>query len=224
MPPALSEGDAKAGIGRVRLARSPRGLSRRVRLPRRGYPSWMGVDRPALPADSVPPVEHRGCGRRPTRSIGMCNFGEEANEFQDTTGERRQLHCFLFGKIHDASGWRRGVGRQARQSGGRIVLLLKRLLRSCILKSVQVSGTRSVRLLGKDEDYRTARCSIARTRTFGVRVGLPSDLTWAPTSPSYRPFGSTVIGIRHRAPRPSGTPRHHDLAQGLSYSSWRRHQ
>jgi hypothetical protein len=82
-------------------------------IPAKGtHPPWASTVR-RCPADSVPPVEHRSCGRRPGAPPG-CQFGQGASEFQDTTRERRQLRRFSWKIDVLPVEWRRGVGRQAR--------------------------------------------------------------------------------------------------------------
>ncbi len=45
-------------------------------------------------------------------------------------------HLAQLGRLAVRAEWRRGVGRQARQSGGRIALFYKAFLKTCIFKRV----------------------------------------------------------------------------------------
>ena len=72
-------------------------------------------------------------------------------------GSGRQLRRFAqLGRLAVRAEWRRGVGRQARQSGGGILLSHKHFLNTCILKRVQVRCTCLVLPFHALEDCRTA--------------------------------------------------------------------
>lgn len=79
------------------------------------------------------------------------------------TRERRQLRRFAqLGRLAVRAEWRRGVGRQARQSGGCIALILMRFLKISILKMVQVSRTFPLPCLMASRTVGRLRCSTAR--------------------------------------------------------------
>src|SRR5437870_3171121 len=72
-------------------------------------------------------------------------------------GSGRQLRRFAqLGRLAVRAEWRRGVGRQAQQSGGSILLFHKHFLNTCFLKRVQVRCTCLVPPLHVLEDCRTA--------------------------------------------------------------------
>ena len=109
------------------IARSLRGLLDACSIPRRGHPIPDGAcDRPALPADPVPPVEHRGppaAARRPVpeqdRRADSARQGR-ACQSEGTAQEPPALPVHTAMEIAVWAKWRRGVGRQARQSGGEL--------------------------------------------------------------------------------------------------------
>jgi hypothetical protein len=72
-------------------------------------------------------------------------------------GSGRQLRLFAqLGRLAVRAEWRRGVGRQARQSGGGILLFYKPFLRTCVFETVQVKCTLSCTAFDAIEDCRTA--------------------------------------------------------------------
>jgi hypothetical protein len=99
----------------------------RVRYPAEGNPDrQIGArDRPALPADPAPPVEHGARRRRaqtwkPRRGVRSWRHAMHAPGA--TTRERRQFcQSHSNGNSWVEAKWRRGVGRHARQSGGGIL-------------------------------------------------------------------------------------------------------
>src|SRR5581483_2016734 len=119
----------------------------RVRYSAEGTPQ--GARRPAQPADPVPPAEHR--------SPRLRRAG-------------RQLIQAL------PDEWRRGVGRPARQSGGEFERTIRTYRRRSGAKGTnQVYPPCTVRIGA--EEYRTARCSIARRRSSNqVTRSLVRDL------------------------------------------------
>ncbi len=91
-------------------------------------------------------------------------------------GSGRQLRHFAqLGRLAVRAEWRRGVGRQARQSGGGISLLHKRFLNPCILKRVQVRCTCLVPPLHASRTVGRLRCSTARRR-ISAEADLPGRL------------------------------------------------
>jgi hypothetical protein len=138
-------------------------------------------------------------------------------------GERRQLHCFLFGKILIASG----VAVRSRAASP------TKRGQNCIASQaiIEKSGTHAARLLVGSRTIGRLRCSIARgTRSAIFRA--PLAFVWG-GSRSARPRLLPARRIDRLDAKQSasvteppsfGASRHHDLAQGLSYSSWRRHQ
>ena len=81
-------------------------------------PLW-GARRPAPPADPVPPVEHRSsAGRRPRSKLGQSAGASAPPAEQRGSRQLCQTHRPPW-RMCEAK-WRRGVGRQARQSGGEL--------------------------------------------------------------------------------------------------------
>lgn len=131
--PALSEGTRRGGYrDACSIARSLRGLLDACSIPRRGPPqrgAWPPGDagRPRAASQAPPPPDggaqtacSPGAGRGLRQSQVPDGPRGSAASFARLTG--RQSLC--------EAKWRRGVGRQARQSGGGIVLSFKRFSQS----------------------------------------------------------------------------------------------
>jgi hypothetical protein len=109
-----------------------------------------------------------------------------------------EKHC---GGVRVRAEWRRGVGRQARQSGGIIVLFYNRLLETCILKRVQVNCTDLARL-------RMASRTIGRLRCFDSPEARRSLVRWPLVSRTRLDLAPYVSGLRTLAEEHSqATPR-----------------
>jgi hypothetical protein len=82
--------------------------------PAEGTPPW-GARRPASPADPVPPVEHHDPKvgeRRPRSKQGQPRVQMHPRLNSEGAASFASRLC--------EAKWRRGVGRQARQSGGEL--------------------------------------------------------------------------------------------------------
>ena len=111
------------------IARSLRGLLNACSIPRpRATPSPDGAcDRPALPADHPPPVEHRGppaAARRPVPE--QDRRADNARHRPSLAVRREQRRSRRFAISHSRAiavwaKWRRVVGRHARQIRGELV-------------------------------------------------------------------------------------------------------
>jgi hypothetical protein len=134
--PALSEGDAEVSIA----FDSPE--------PREDYRDTHDIP-PRVPP--CPPPEGastvRRCRPTPCRQLSTAVAGADQGAPSRCLGSERTSRSSKTPRGSAASStvsfleksllpveWRRGVGRQARQSGGRIVLLYDRLSKTCILK------------------------------------------------------------------------------------------
>jgi hypothetical protein len=110
----------------------------------------------------------------------------------------RQLRHFAqLGRLAVRAEWRRGVGRQARQSGGSILLFHKHFFKTCILKRVQVRCTclvlpfhfledcRTAPLFDSPEKERTMKASLALAAVIAASL-LSSSAAWAQGMPGCR--------------------------------------
>ena len=128
--PDLSEGVTPMRVSR-RVFNSPqpaRTIGRVFDTPSEGTPSPDGAcDRPALPADHPPPVEHRGppaAARRPVPE--QDRRADNARHRPSLAVRREQRRSRRFAISHSLAiavwaKWRRVVGRHARQIRGELV-------------------------------------------------------------------------------------------------------
>ena len=99
------------------IARSLRGLLDVCSIPAEG--TRRAPDRPAQPADLVPPVEPPPGGGETARSCGVRGYGVMLHGApSNRAGAPPAPPVCTAWTIGCAAEWRRGVGRQARQSGG----------------------------------------------------------------------------------------------------------
>jgi hypothetical protein len=172
------------------IARSLRGLLDVCSIPAEG--TRRAPDRPAQPADPVPPVEPRQAGARPRARVGSkgtasCSMAPPSNH---AGAPPAPPFCTAW-TIGCAAEWRRGVGRQARQSGGCIALIYMCFLNFVILETVQVSCTPPLLSLMPSRTVGRLRCSTDRRSICLYRHQPPS-----PKARSGRAAGSSVTALK----------------------------
>lgn len=166
--PDLSEGATPRRVSR-RVFNSPqpaRTIGRVFDTPAEGTPSPDGAcDRPALPADHPPPVEHRGppaAARRPVPEQDRRADSARQGRACQSEGTAKEPPLCHFTQLGDSCVGKVAAGGRATRptNPGRTCDVRQVLVAS---SRVQVRRTPVVPLDWHfSEDYRTARCSIAR--------------------------------------------------------------
>jgi hypothetical protein len=172
------------------IARSLRGLLDVCSIPAEG--TRRAPDRPAQPADLVPPVEPPPGGGETARSCGVRGYGVMLHGApSNRAGAPPAPPVCTAWTIGCAAEWRRGVGRQARQSGGCIALIYMCFLNFVILETVQVSCTPPLLSLMPSRTVGRLRCSTDRRSICLYRHQPPS-----PKARSGRAAGSSVTALK----------------------------